>query len=191
MLNFCRSILFAAAMLVPVPAMAEEQMDRAVAATRVLLETAHKILAGEGDRTALRAAIEQAFAFDVWERYLLENRADRFDEPQRIEFRALLPGFMAELYINQFDRGMADAPTVGKARKVRRDYLVKSEFKRRSGRDLPVEWRLREFPENGTLVIDMMVGGTSFLLLKREEFHAIIDKSGAEGMLTFLRAHSG
>lgn len=186
-----RPLALCLAVLLPAPALAEEPMQRAVHVTRALLQDAHAALIQNGDRSALQSAIKQAFAFDVWERFLLENRADKFNAAQRDEFRALLPGFMAELYVNQFDRGLAQAPTVGEARKVRRDYLVGSTFKRQNGQDLPVDWRLREFSGADMLVIDMMVGGTSFLFLKRDEFQAIIDKSGAEGMLDYMRRNSG
>lgn len=185
-----RPILLALCLAAPLPAWAEEPIDRAVATTRTLLGDAHKALTQTHDVAALRNAIEHAFAFDVWERFLLEDRAASFTEAQRAEFRALLPGFMADLYVDQFDRGLDEPPEVGEARKVRRDYLVSSSFKRKGGRDLPVEWRLRETPGDGSQVIDIMVGGTSFLLLKREEFHAIIDKSGAEGILNFMRENS-
>ena len=184
------SLLALAVLTPPAVARAEGPEDRAVMVTRVLLDEAHRALAGGNDLAALRVAIEQAFAFDIWERFLIEDRSAAFTPDQRAEFRAMLPGFMAYLYINQFDRGLSDPPSVGEARKVRRDYLVSSRFKREGRDDLPVEWRLREFPGGSSQVIDMMVGGTSFLMLKREEFHAIIDKSGAEGMLKYMRENS-
>ncbi len=68
--------------------------------------------------------------------------------------------------------------------------MVSTRLKRADGRDLPVEWRLREIPGHGALVIDMMVGGTSFLLLKREEFRAIVTKSDAEGLIAFMRRNA-
>ena len=68
--------------------------------------------------------------------------------------------------------------------------MVATRFKRRNGRDLPVVWRLRDFRGRGARVIDIMVGGTSFLLLKREEFGAMIDKGGPEEILEYLRANS-
>ena len=104
--------------------------------------------------------------------------------------RALLPGFLAYLYHNQFDKGLDTPPTLGQAKPARNDVLVSATFKRANGRDLPVDWRLREFPNQGPRVIDVMVGGTSFLLLKRDEFAAIIDKSGAEGLLDYMQQHS-
>ena len=172
------------------PAAAAEKETQAIATTQQLLTDAHAALTGAGDDAALRAAIDRAFAFDVWERFLIENRADQFTPEQRERFRGLLPGYLAYLYSNQFDRGLDTPPAVGGAKPARNDVLVGATFKRANGADLPVDWRLRDTPEQGMQVIDVMVGGTSFLLLKRDEFAAIIDKSGAEGLLDFMEQHS-
>lgn len=178
-------------LVLAVPATADEGMTRAVSTTKALLSQAHQAMAGRDDRAALRRAVSQAFDFGLWERFLLQGREAEFDRAQRAEFRDLLPGFLANLYIDQFDRGLHAPPTVGEARKVRRDYLVASNFKRSGGRNLPVQWRLRDAPGRGARVIDMMVGGTSFLILKREEFRAVIDKSGADGLLAYMRRMAG
>jgi ABC-type transporter MlaC component len=175
---------------IAVPAAAAEQEDRALAATEQLLSEAHAALTGAGGDAALRQAIDRAFAFDVWERFLIENRADRFTPEQRERFRALLPGYLAYLYHNQFDKGLDTPPAVGEAKPARKDVLVSATFKRANGGDLPVDWRLRDFPEQGMRVIDVMVGGTSFLLLKRDEFTSIIDNRGADGLLDFMQQHS-
>ena len=182
-----------AAIAIALPAVhaaAAEKEDRAVAATEQLLTDAHAALTGAGGDAALREAIDRAFAFDVWERFLIENREGEFTPEQRERFRALLPGYLAYLYQNQFDRGLDTPPAVGAAKPARNDVLVSATFKRANGADLPVEWRIREFPEQGPQVIDVMVGGTSFLLLKRDEFTAIIDDRGAEGLLDHMEQHS-
>ena len=185
--SFLALVLAAA---VPLQAKTEEAMTRAVLTTRTLLNDAHHAMAGDQNVPALHSAINRAFAFDLWERFLIQDLEYAFSKQQRAEFRRLLPGFMVNLYITQFDRGLHEQPSVGKARKIRRDYVVSSRFKRADGRDLPVEWRLREIPGQGALVIDMMVGGTSFLLLKREEFRAIVAKSDAEGLIAFMRRNA-
>ena len=138
----------------------------------------------------MHSAILPYFDFDWWTKILIDPRKDQFAPVQLHRVRELMPGYIAHLYHQRFSDGLNRQPTVHEVRKVRRDYLVTSSFKRRGARDLPVDWRLREVPGEGSQVIDMMVGGTSFLILKREEFHAIIDKSGAEGILTFLREKS-
>lgn len=177
-------------LILAAPAVAEEPMTRAVSTTQALLTRAHQAMAGDEDRGALRQAIAAAFDFGLWDRFLLQGREHAFTAAQRDEFRQLLPGFLANLYVMQFDRGMHAPPTVGRARKVRRDYMVASRFKRKGGRELPVEWRLRETPGHGTRIIDIMVGGTSFLILKREEFRAIIDNTGSDGLLRYLHRNA-
>ncbi len=169
---------------------ADDKHDRALELTERLLDDAHTALNGPGNGPALRGAISDAFAFDIWERFLIEKRADAFTDDQRSSFRTLLPGFLAHLYQNQFDKGLNQAPTLGDARKVRRDVLVSSTFLRPNGGNLPVDWRVREFPNRGAQVIDVMVGGTSFLVLKREEFTALIDRGGADAVLEHMEQNS-
>lgn len=171
-------------------ARADEKTANALRTTETLLVKAHDALGAANGAAALRLAITDAFAFDIWERFLIEGRADAFSAAQRTEFRGLLPGFLAHLYRDQFDRGLSAMPEIGDARIVRRDVLVASRFKRTNGNDLPVEWRLREFPDSGTKVIDVMVAGTSFLLLKRDEFNAIIDSGGPEALLAHMRKNA-
>lgn len=169
-------------------ASAAEKDDRALATTQQLLTEAHQALR-TNQNAALRAAIERAFAFDTWERFLIQNRADRLTPEQRQRFRQLLPGYLAYLYTEQFDKGLGE-PALGEARPARNDVLVSATFKRANNRDLPVDWRLREFPGEGPQVIDVMVGGTSFLLLKRDEFTSIIDRQGVDALLAHMQQHS-
>lgn len=179
-----------AALALVAPAAADEKESRALATTQQLLSEAHTALTGAGGDAALREAIDRAFAFEVWERFLIEKRADQFTPEQQESFRELLPGYLAYLYHNQFDRGLDAPPAVGDAKPARNDVMVSATFKRTNGQNLPVDWRLREFPDQGMQVIDVMVGGTSFLLLKRDEFASIIDNRGADGLLEYMEQHS-
>ncbi len=143
----------------------------------------------ESERHArLRKVISETFAFDIWERFLVGDRS--LSEKQLTEFRALLPGFLAKLYADQFGKGLAGRPVIKGTRRARRDILVKASFPRTSGGALPVEYRIRIFPDRGPLVIDVMVGGVSFLVLKRDEFHALLERDGPAGLLAFMRAHA-
>lgn len=163
-----------------------DKETRARAATEQLLSEAHSALTSTGGDEQLRRAIQEAFAFDIWERFLIGDREDAFDPAQRQRFRELLPAYMAHLYHAQFDKGLDQPPAIGEVRPARNDVLVSATFKRADGRDLPVDWRLREFPDRGPQVIDVMVGGTSFLLLKRDEFAAMIEKGGADAVLSHM-----
>ena len=112
-------------------AQAQDQEQRARAVTQQLLTQANQALAAN-DNAALRSAIRSAFAFDVWERFLTEPRADRFTPEQRAAFRDLLPGYLAYLYHEQFDRGLATPPDRSERRRPRgSDVLVGAIFQRK------------------------------------------------------------
>lgn len=171
------------------PSFAGEKQARAKQAVQALVIDAHSALSGNRNDAALRRAVSNAFAFEIWERYLIKDHAARFTPSQRSEVRALLPGFLSHLYHQQFGKGLDRAPVLAGTRKVRRDIMVSSSFPRANGGNLPVEWRVREVSKQAK-VIDVMVGGTSFLLLKKEEFGAIIGRSGADGLIIYMRENA-
>lgn len=188
----------AAALLIAIaqalPAHADGVPEQAaIALTRTLAGDAHAAMTAEGlDATArferVKQAVSAAFAFDVWERFLVGDR--NLADAQRDEFRALLPGFLSRLYADQLGKGMEAAPVIEGARTVRSDVMVSARIPRTASQPLPVEYRVRDFEGRGPLVIDIMVGGVSFLVLKREEFRGILDSKGPEGLLAFIREHA-
>ncbi len=168
--------------------------DAARAVVEGLLAESHAAMTAEGlDEGArmarVEAAVSEAFAFDVWQRFLVGDR--ELTEAQRETFRALLPGFLAALYAERFGRGLAEAPEVTGTGVARRDILVEAVFPRAEGPPLPVTYRMREADDGGPRVIDIMVGGVSFLLLKRDEFGALIEKEGVEALLARMRERAG
>ena len=187
------ALIVAALTPADVSAAADPEAARTVA--EKLVEGAHGALADttrpESERLAeLRRAIDQAFAFDIWERFLLGEKASSLSTDQIAEFRSLLPGFLADLYRKQFGKGLEAKPEILEVRPARNDMLVRAAIPRANGRTLPVDWRIRDFGQRGHLVIDVMVGGASFLILKRDEFSSILEKDGPEALLDFMRAHS-
>ncbi|MEL6265537.1 MAG: ABC transporter substrate-binding protein [Pseudomonadota bacterium] len=180
-------------MFVPQARASDEAAALATATT--LVETAHDALTStarpEAERLAgLQAAIDDAFAFDIWRRFLLDDAAADMTDAQRAELEDLLPGFLAALYRDQFARGLDRAPEVGAVRGVRRDLLVAVKFQRANGGNLPTEWRIRDFGDRGHLVIDVIVGGVSFLQLKRDEFRQILAQRGPDGLIDHVRENA-
>ncbi len=187
------TLAFALALQVPLAEAAEPDAARATAET--LVEEAHGALAetglSEAEKNAqLKAAVTDAFAFDVWERFLLGDRIEELSEAERVAFREKLPGFLADLYRSQFGKGLEAKPEITGERAARNDMLVSAGIPRANGKTLPVDWRIRDFGDRGHLVIDVMVGGVSFLVLKREEFAEILKTRGPEGLLAFMDENS-
>jgi ABC-type transporter MlaC component len=169
------------------------QVQAARVVTETLVHDAHAAMtAADLDGSArfarLTETVARAFAFDIWERFLVGDRG--LNPAQLDEFRGLLPGFLARLYADRFGKGLEAEPEVSGTRTVRRDVMVAAAIPRASGKSLPVEYRVREFADRGSLIIDVMVGGVSFLVLKRDEFKALIDSRGIDGLLAFMRENA-
>jgi ABC-type transporter MlaC component len=183
-----------AGLITAAPAIAGEAEERAAfAVTQTLVRESHAAMTADDTdeparNTRLRQVIADAFAFDIWERFLVGDRD--LTPAQLAEFRSLLPGFLAQLYATQFGKGLEAAPAISGTRAVRNDVMVAAAIPRASGKPLPVEYRVRAFGERGSLVIDVMVGGISFLVLKRDEFKALIDSRGVGGLLDFMRENA-
>jgi ABC-type transporter MlaC component len=179
---------------VPAAALADDAQEKAaVALTTTLVDGAHGAMTATGIDEAARHArlkevISKAFAFDVWEKFLVGDR--NLTSEQSSEVRSLLPGFLAKLYADKFGNGLERKPEIGEVRPVRKDEMVSAEIPRANGKNLPVEYRVRDIPGRGPLVIDVMVGGVSFLVLKRDEFKSMIDTKGVDGLLAFMRENS-
>jgi len=177
------------------PAAADADTEAALATARTLVEEAHGAMTADSMPEAARddrlvEVIADAFSFDIWQRFLLRGREDALTEAQRAEVEALLPGFLADLYADRFGMGLEARPVIEGARPVRGDVLVSARIPRDEERNLPVKWRIRAFEERGHRVIDVMVGGVSFLVLKREEFGAILETGGADALLAHMRENS-
>lgn len=186
--------LILAFLLAALPARAAEEAA-ALATTEALVTEANAAL-NEVERPAdvrmgeLRTAIDRAFAFDVWRRFLLEPLEGKLSDAEQAEVETLLPGFLAHLYRTNFERGLDEVPTIGEVKPARRDLLVRVTYPRANGDVLPTDWRIRDFGDRGHLVIDVMVGGASFLRLKRDEFAAIVQQGGGAALVAHLRENN-
>jgi len=174
------------------PALAQSGSERAAMKTaNVLVKKAHGALANSGlsegqKLSRLESAVRQTFAFSVWETFLLGKNAKLLSSKQRSQFRKLLPKYLAKLYLKQFGKGLRSKPDVKGAKTVRKDVLVRARIKKTNGGSLPVDWRLRNV-KGKYRIIDFMVGGTSFLVLKRAEFNSVIKRAGPDKLNGFLK----
>lgn len=184
------SLLTAFLLTSPVTALAgSDKHAHAINTVQKLFDDAHAAMSGRSGRD-LPSAISPYLAFDYWARVLIQPRKEVFTPKQQRILLELLPGYFANLYHEQFSQGLNTKPKVGHTKRTRKDVLVSSKFPRTRGKPLPINWRVRTHRNGSSWVIDIVIGGTSFVLLKREEFTAIIDKHGPEGLLEYLRRNS-
>jgi phospholipid transport system substrate-binding protein len=95
------------------------------------------------------------------------------------KYSALLGGYAGETFF------VLSSRPAGK-----RDVLVKSEIRPRSGAPIPTAWRVRRFQEE-LKIIDIKVEGISMVQSQREEFDAILNREGMTGLIAILRARTG
>lgn len=168
------------------PQQAAAQNQGAIRVAERLASQAHSAIR-QGNIGGVERAVNASFNFGSWEKFLIGNYGDRFSGAQRSQFRRLLPAYLARLYANQFKGGLDREPVITGSRKARGDIIVSANVPRSRGRALEVDYRIR-----GSRVIDFMVGGVSFLLLKRDEFSAILRKpDGAAELIAFLQRYTG
>ena len=163
-----------------------DRLDAAHQAVTSMLAEAHGHITKTGSADGLEGILNRYVAFDLWHRFLSEPRAAKFTGEQARDFEAQLPRYVAHVFFRRFHSDPDHPPIVEGARAVRRDVLVQSRIVRDGGRAIQVDWRLRA-GRRDVRVIDIIGGATSFLLLTRDEFTAIIDRDGVEGLLTHMR----
>ncbi|MEO1066074.1 MAG: ABC transporter substrate-binding protein [Pseudomonadota bacterium] len=137
---------------------------------------------------AIRSVVRRHFAVGTWANALLGRQKSKFSGSQQSEFRRLLPGYLAKLYVNQFGGRSVRAGEVTGASTRRGDVLVTSRLPRGSGGgNLTVVWRTRVIGGKPR-VIDYSVGGVSNVVLKRSEFTSKVRQSGPASLNSFLRS---
>lgn len=167
----------------------------ALGVVNTLVDNAHATLSDGGASPparfgALKSLVSGAFAFDVWEKFMLGDAAKKFSQAELAEFRALLPAYMARLYEKQFGADLSEKPNVQGAEAVKGDVFVNTAFPRNGRRPLPVRFRLRD-SGSGPRIIDIGVAGISFLLTRRQEFGSVIQQKGVPSLLAFMREEAG
>ena len=160
--------------------------DKNAAATATITDMLESVYTTNKSRGPghLKSAIQPYFDFDWWTKFLIKPRKDQFTPEQAQKVRELMPGYIAHLYRERLSDGLDRQPEVKGSRSVKRSVLVTTHFFPSSGK-LKVDWRVRD--RRGKIkVYDIMVGGISFVLTTKDDFVAIIDRSGPRGLIDYL-----
>lgn len=176
----------------------EAQLEAATGFAARVVEETYSIMRGpdrpaaESERVArFHDLMTGTMAMDVLARFVLGSAAADLSQADQGRFAALFPGYITQVFAEQF-RTIADSPPqILGARTVRGDIFVSSRFEREDGTTLPVDWRIRPFEDTGLRIIDLQVRGVSFMLIKREEFSSAIPQQGLDAVLALMRRLAG
>ena len=142
----------------------------------------------EARLAVMESLVRTNFDVDFIVRGVLGRSWRKLSADQRDAFGDLFYEFFREVYLPNLSRfGRGDLRVLGALPRGKRDVLVRSEVRSADGEWVEAGWRVRAAPE-GLRIIDVVVVGVSLLLVQREEFEALIQRGGFEGLMRELRA---
>jgi phospholipid transport system substrate-binding protein len=214
MMSGPRSALFAAAafvlgMLVPVGAIAQDtgaaaptaQVERqlpargAVDFVRDLGNQAVAIVTAQPPATAdkqherLKVLINAGFDLEQIGRFVLGRHWRDATDAQRAEFQELFAPHLLNSHARQLSTYRATTFTILSNRLAgERDVMVETEISSANG-PINAAWRVREV-DGQHKIIDVVIDGISMALAQRQEFGALANRVGIEGLLAQLQANA-
>ena len=137
---------------------------------------------------AMDTLIRSAFDVDFITRAVLGRYWRELEPEERSGFRKLFPEFVVHVYLPHIAKYSRDhLRVVGARPRGKRDVIVRSEIRTDEGDWVEADWRLRSSSEGGVRIIDLTVAGVSLLLVQRQEFEAVIRRSGFTSLVERLR----
>jgi phospholipid transport system substrate-binding protein len=105
------------------------------------------------------------------------------DETQRSRFLALLPAYLRATYGHRLGEAAGYRLKLGAPRPLTAgDMVVPAQAKRGGGPPIAIDWRVTPGPD-GWRILDLVVEGVSLALAWRNEFDAVIGRTGLNGLL--------
>ena len=136
---------------------------------------------------AMDDLIRSAFDVEFITRAVLGRYWRDLDAEERRGFRKLFPEFVVHVYLPHIAKYSRDhLRVVGARPRGKRDVLVRSKLRTEEGDWVEADWRLRSV-DGGIRIIDLTVAGVSLLLVQRQEFEAVIRRSGFASLVEQLR----
>lgn len=193
--------LAAAALMVSVPAAAQDsadteaatsQIDDAIAFARAMTDKATAALtnpdASEAEKLDdFQEVLAESLALEVIGRFMLGDTRKSMSEAQIARYDAVFPDYITLQYADQFADIVGKPLDVLDAKQLgARDVIVRSQFKRSNGSPIMVDWRVRKLKDGSQKMIDIIVSGVSIMLVKREEFSSFIAQNGVDALLDRL-----
>ncbi len=131
-----------------------------------------------------QAVLGEGLALDVIGKFMIGDIRKSMSEAQLARYDAAFPPYLTRLYADQFSEivgrplEVIDAKALGA-----RDVIVRTQFARSQGAPINVDWRIRKLRSGEQKAIDIIVGGVSIMLVKREEFSAFIAQNSIDALI--------
>lgn len=145
----------------------------------------------EDRETRIRALLREGFDLKIIARLVLGKHWRKMDEEQRKEFVVVFEDAMVQQSLTIFGRYTSetfDITTVGPDRTNPKLIAISTNIKRSNGAAAKVDWRLRKRGQDYK-IIDIVAEGVSMALTLRQEYSAVIERSGGkvDGLIKELR----
>lgn len=128
--------------------------------------------------------LAEGLALDVIGKFMIGDIRKSMNDAQISRYDAAFPGYLTRLYADQFADIVGRPLTVIDAKALgARDVIVRTQFTRSDGPPINVDWRIRKLRTGEQKAIDIIVGGVSIMLVKREEFSAYVSQNSIDALI--------
>ncbi len=145
----------------------------------------------EDRESRIRALLREGFDMKIISRLVLGKHWRKMNDSQRKEFVGVFEDAMVQQCLTLFGRYTGetfDITAVGPDRTNPKLVAITTNIKRSNGAAAKVDWRLRKRGEDYK-IIDIVAEGVSMALTLRQEYSAVIERSGGkvDGLIEELR----
>lgn len=137
-----------------------------------------------------RSMLARKFALGFIGRFALARHWASLSADQQEEYISLFSEYVLSVYASMLG-GYVDEQfqVLGVTEAGQHDMLVSSRITGGGREPIRVDWRLRMIDAR-PLIIDVVVGGVSMSITQREEYSAVLQRDGVQGLLEVLRART-
>ena len=171
-------------------------VDGAIAFTKKLTADATATLTDESASEAarlenFRQVLADGMALDAIGNFMIGDARKNMNDDQLARYDAIFPQYLTKLYAEQFQEIVGKPLQVVEAKPLRgRDVIVRTQFDRKEGSPIMVDWRVRQLKSGEHKAIDIIVQGVSIMLVKREEFSAFVATNGVDALMDRLESEA-
>lgn len=176
---------------------APSPVDAAIAFAKAMTDKATAALlnpnASESEKLdAFQEVLSESLALDVIGKFMLGEHRKEMSDDQLARYNAIFPEYITRIYADQFKDIVGRPLEVLEAKAIgERDVIVRTQFERKDGDPITVDWRVRKLRSGDLKMIDIIVRGVSIMLVKREEFSSFIASNGIDPLIARLEKEAG